>query len=147
MMRRAYFGKLSGPLLDRVDLQVHVQPPGLALAAQPPGEQTADVATRVATARAVQHARWSTDARMGQMRSRLNSRVPGTVLRTPRWRLPACDTRAIDRALELGSISLRGYDRAVRVAWTVADLQGHQRPSRDHVELALSFRRPAGEAA
>ncbi len=144
MMRRAYFGKLSGPLLDRVDLQVHVQPPGLAIAGQAPGEPTIAVAARVAEARRAQHDRWETDERAGR---RLNSAVPGSVLRAGRWRLPSSDTRALDRALELGSISLRGYDRGLRVAWTVADLQGLQRPGRDEVELALSFRRQTGEAA
>jgi magnesium chelatase family protein len=144
MMRRSYFGKISGPLLDRVDLQVHVQPPGLALAGQAQGEPTAVVAARVAAARDAQYARWNADERAGR---RLNSGVPGSVLRAARWRLPTCDTRAVDRALELGSISLRGYDRALRVAWTVGDLMGLQRPSRDEVELALSFRRQPGEAA
>lgn len=143
LMRRSYFGKLSGPLLDRVDLQVHVQPPGLALAGQPPGEPSAAVAARVAEARAAQRERWVEDGRA----LRLNSQVPGSVLRDRRWRLPACDAAALDRALELGAISLRGYDRTLRVAWTVADLEGRQRPSRDQVELALSFRRQNGAAA
>lgn len=143
LARRAYFGKLSGPLLDRVDLQVHVQPPGLALAGQPPGESSASVAARVAAARSAQRERWEGDGRA----VRLNSHVPGSVLRERRWRLPGSDSRALDRALELGSISLRGYDRTLRVAWTVADIEGRQRPSREHVELALSFRRQNGTAA
>src|SRR5262249_46480428 len=58
VMRRTYFGRLSGPLLDRVDLQVHVQPPGLSMAGQPPGESSADVAARVTAARAAQTDRW-----------------------------------------------------------------------------------------
>lgn len=144
LRRRTYFGKLSGPLLDRVDLQVHVQPPGLAIAAQSPGEATATVAARVAAARAAQQARWRSGEQSGP---RLNSAVQGSVLRASRWRLASCDTRALDRALELGVLSLRGYDRALRVAWTMADLDGVQRPTRDHVELALSFRRQAGAAA
>jgi magnesium chelatase family protein len=144
MMRRTYFGKLSGPLLDRVDLQVHVQPPGLAIAGQSPGEPTATVAARVAVARAAQQARWCSEDQAG---AGLNRAVPGSVLRAPRWRLATCDTRALDRALELGALSLRGYDRALRVAWTMADLEGVERPTRDHVELALSFRRQAGVAA
>lgn len=143
LMRRAYFGKLSGPLLDRVDLQVHVQPPGLALAGQPPGEPSAVVAVRVAAARAAQLDRWTGDGRA----VRLNSQVPGSVLRERSWRLPVSDSAALDRALELGAISLRGYDRTIRAAWTVADLAGRQRPSRDDVELALSFRRQKGVAA
>lgn len=152
LMRRTYFAKLSGPLLDRVDLQVHVQPPGLALAGQPPGEPSADVAARVAGAREAQRTRWARDDDSGRrsgVRSgaRLNCDVAGSVLRAPRWRLPSCDTKALDRALELGSLSLRGYDRALRVAWTVADLAGLQRPAREHVELALSFRGQRGRAA
>lgn len=144
MMRRTYFGKISGPLLDRVDLQVHVQPPGLAIAGQAPGEPTSVVAARVAGARAAQRARWRAGDEGGPG---LNSAVPGAVLRAAPYRLASCDTRALDRALEVGSLSLRGYDRALRVAWTMADVEGAERPSRDHVELALSFRRQAGAAA
>ena len=148
LMRRTYFGKLSGPLLDRVDLQVHVQPPGLALAGQPPGEPSTAVAARVAAARGAQHARWMSEDRSGGSGGpRLNCEVAGSVLRASPWRLPSRDTRALDRALELGSLSLRGYDRALRVAWTMADLGGLQRPTPEHVELALSFRRQRGQAA
>jgi magnesium chelatase family protein len=144
VMRRAYFGKISGPLLDRVDLQVHVQPPGLALAAQPPGESTSVVAARVARARSVQQDRWGA-ALAGP--PGLNSAVPGSVLRRSPWRLPSSDTASLDRALERGSLSLRGYDRTLRTAWTVADLQGHQRPRRDQVDMALSLRTQSAVAA
>jgi magnesium chelatase family protein len=144
VMRRNYFGKLSGPLLDRVDLQVHVQPPGLSMAAHPPGESTKDVAARVAAARAMQRERWRgllVDAWA------LNAHVPGSLLRAQPWRLPAAATSPLDRALERGSISLRGYDRSLRTAWTIGDLSGLQRPGRDQVELALSLRRQAKVAA
>ncbi|MDC5697920.1 YifB family Mg chelatase-like AAA ATPase [Intrasporangium calvum] len=143
-MRRNYFGKLSGPLLDRVDLQVHVQPPGLSLAAQPPGESTRQVAARVAAARAVQRERWRGLLIDGWA---LNAYVPGSLLRSPAWRLPSSALAPLDRALDRGSISLRGYDRSLRSAWTIADLSGLQRPGRDQVELALSLRRQAGIAA
>ena len=143
-MRRSYFGKLSGPLLDRVDLQVHVQPPGLSLAAQPPGASTREVAARVAAARAVQRERWRGLLIDGWA---LNAHVPGSLLRSSAWRLPASATAPLDRALDRGSISLRGYDRSLRSAWTIADLSGLQRPGRDQVELALSMRRQVGMAA
>ncbi|GAA6526479.1 YifB family Mg chelatase-like AAA ATPase [Intrasporangium sp. DVR] len=143
-MRRNYFGKLSGPLLDRVDLQVHVQPPGLSLTAQPPGDGTREVAARVAAARAVQLERWRGLLIDGWA---LNAHVPGSVLRSSAWRLPATATSPLDRALDRGSISLRGYDRSLRSAWTIADLSGLQRPGRDQVELALSMRRQVGAAA
>ncbi|MDV3221638.1 YifB family Mg chelatase-like AAA ATPase [Intrasporangium sp.] len=143
-MRRSYFGKLSGPLLDRVDLQVHVQPPGLSLTGQPPGEGTRSVAARVAAARACQRERWR-----GLLVAdwALNAHVPGSLLRSSAWRLPSSATAPLDRALERGSLSLRGYDRTLRSAWTVADLSGLQRPGRDQVELALSLRRQRGVAA
>lgn len=143
-MRRSYFGKLSGPLLDRVDLQVHVQPPGLSLTGQPPGEGTRSVAARVAAARACQRERWR-----GLLVAdwALNAHVPGSLLRSSAWRLPSSATAPLDRALERGSLSLRGYDRTLRSAWTVADLSGLQRPGRDQVELALSLRRQTGVAA
>jgi magnesium chelatase family protein len=144
VMRRAYFGKISGPLLDRVDLQVHVQPPGLALAAQPPGESTSVVAARVARARSVQQDRWGA-ALAGP--PALNSAVPGSVLRRRPWRLPSSDSASLDRALERGSLSLSGYDRTLRTAWTLADLQGHQRPRRDQVDMALSLRAQSAVAA
>ena len=144
MMRRSYFGKLSGPLLDRVDLQVHVQPPGLSLSAAEPGESSAAVARRVAGARQVQHERWREVLGTGRP---LNSQVPGSVLRARGWRLDASVTATLDRALERGAISLRGYDRSLRTAWTIGDLTGLPRPGRDEVDLALSLRHQSGVAA
>lgn len=144
LMRRNYFGKLSGPLLDRVDLQVHVQPSGLSLAGHLPGESSDSVAERVATARRVQHERWVEV--LGVARA-VNSDVPGSVLRAPRWRLPPAVTTTIDRSLERGALSLRGYDRSLRVAWTIGDLAGLQRPGSDEVDLALSLRHRSGVAA
>jgi magnesium chelatase family protein len=143
-MRRNYFGKLSGPLLDRVDLQVHVQPPGLSMAGAPPGERSEVVAARVVEARHVQHERWRAEIPAGRP---LNSDVPGSALRSRRWRLPASATSTLDRCLERGTISLRGYDRSLRTAWTIADLAGLQRPQRDQVDLALSLRHHTGVAA
>ena len=143
IMRRSYFGRLSGPLLDRVDLQVHVQPPGLSLAAHPPGEPTALVAQRVAAARTAQHERWAVLGRG----ARLNSDIPGSVLRSVDFRLPASVSSSLERALERGTLSLRGYDRAVRTAWSIADLAGLQRPGRDEVDSALALRQQTGRVA
>ena len=66
------------------------------------------------------------------------------VLRRSPWRLLPGDTVDLDRAVDRGLLSLRGYDRCLRLAWTAADLRGAARPGRDDVGLALSLRhRPA----
>jgi magnesium chelatase family protein len=144
MMRRAYFGKLSGPLLDRVDLQVHVQPPGLSLAGHLVGETSAAVAARVTEARMAQARRWG---QVLERRSPVNADVPGSVLRAAPWLPQAAALSPLDRALETGALSLRGYDRSLRVAWTIADLGRVERPGRDEVDLALSLRNRPGVAA
>ncbi|QGQ19671.1 YifB family Mg chelatase-like AAA ATPase [Cellulomonas sp. JZ18] len=128
--RRRYFGKLSGPLLDRVDLQLDVQP---SRASDGVGEGSAAVAARVAAARAAQRARWR-DAGW-----RTNAEVPARALHSrlgPDGRLLADLHRAVDR----GTLSLRGADRVLRVAWTVADLDGRVAPAREDVARALALR-------
>ncbi|MCU1538429.1 MAG: Mg chelatase, subunit ChlI [Humibacillus sp.] len=144
MMRRTYFGRLSGPLLDRVDLQVHVQPPGLSLAGHSVGETSAAVAARVTQARMAQAERWGS---LVERRSPVNADVPGSVLRAAPWLPPPSVTATLDHALETGGLSLRGYDRSLRVAWTIADLSRLERPGREQVDLALSLRNRPGVAA
>ncbi len=128
--RRRYFGKLSGPLLDRVDLQLEVP---AARAVDAPGEDTATVARRVAAARAAQAERWRGSA------WRANGEVPGRELRA---RLGADRGLVADleRAVDRGTLSLRGADRVLRVAWTVADLAGRAAPLRTDVAHALALR-------
>jgi magnesium chelatase family protein len=134
MARRRYVQRLSGPLLDRVDIQVEVAAVSraeLALSGAP--ETTATVAARVALARAAQRERlapagWVT-----------NAEVPGPYLRGA-LALPPAVTRDVDRALDAGLLSIRGYDRVLRVAWTEADLEGAAAPGRDHVSRALLLR-------
>ena len=86
-------------------------------------------------------------ARRQPRRRGVNADVPGSVLRARPWRLPSSATTTLDRALERGALSLRGYDRTLRCAWTIADVLGLQRPGRDQVDLALSLRHRAGVAA
>jgi magnesium chelatase family protein len=71
----------------------------------------------------------------------LNSEVPGAWLRGPQARLAPDTTAALDRALERGGITMRGYDRVLRVAWTISDLDGAARPTADHLGRALYLRR------
>ncbi|WP_427018332.1 YifB family Mg chelatase-like AAA ATPase [Pseudarthrobacter sp. P1] len=134
MARRRYFGRLSGPLLDRVDIQLHVNRVSLAeLSGTGVRESTAQVAVRVAQARARQ-----LDRLAGHGMSN-NAEVSGRLLRGA-FRLAAADTALLDRALDIGALTARGYDRVLRLAWTVADLGGHDRPTRDDVGLALTMR-------
>lgn len=133
--RRRYLSRLSGPLLDRVDLQVDVLQPSRAdLADVGRGEDSATVAARVRQARAVAAARLSGTGWT------CNGEVSGGHLRGP-LRLPPAVTQDLDRALDRGLLSVRGHDRVLRVAWTVADLSGRVRPSRDDVSRALLLRR------
>ena len=131
---RSYAGKLSGPLLDRVDLQVHVPPVRRAAFGDEAGEASAVVAARVVAARAAQRARWK---RGGWG---VNGLVPGHVLRRPPFRLPAATTAVLDRTLDTGRLTLRGYDRVLRVAWSAADLAGRTVPGPDDVVLGLTLR-------
>jgi magnesium chelatase family protein len=132
LVRRRYLGRLSGPLLDRVDLRARMFPV-TALAATGPAEDTATVRARVLAARAAAVERW------GAVGFRTNAEVPGPVLRT-RFALPRSAVRPLDAGLRAGQLTARGADRALRVAWTLADLAGRDRPDEDLVETALFFR-------
>jgi magnesium chelatase family protein len=134
---RGYVGRLSGPLLDRVDLQVHVPPVRRAAFGDESGEPSSLVAARVAAAREVQRERWRTAGGRGWS---VNGLVPGHVLRRPPFRLPGQVTADLDRSLDTGRITLRGYDRVLRVAWSAADLAGRTCPSRGDVATGLLLR-------
>jgi magnesium chelatase family protein len=139
--RRDYMGKLVGPLLDRVDLQLQVHAVSRAALAQPSGETTAVVAERVLRARAVQAERLSGTP------WQVNGEVPGPMMRRGVFRLPREVTVDLDRAIERGALTLRGYDRVLKLAWTVRDLDGGGTPNRSDVGLALTLRARAAVAA
>jgi len=139
--QRRYAGRLSGPILDRIDIQVHVPAPSRAALLGQPGESTGTVRSRVAIARASSASRW---AGLGYA---VNGRVPGSVLRSAPFRLGPRRSADLDRAVDRGLLSLRGYDRCLRLAWTIADLAGRSSPSRDDVGLALSLRHQPAVAA
>ena len=133
--RRRYRSRLSGPLLDRIDLRVDLPPVSRAawLDGLGPPETTADVARRVAAARA------AAGKRLAGTGLTVNSQVPGRLLRE-RWAVPRPALRLAERALERGALSVRGFDRVVRVAWTLADLAGRAVPGSDEVAEALGMR-------
>lgn len=135
MAKLRYFGRLSGPLLDRVDLRHQLSAPtrrelradrGLA-------ESSAVVAARVLAARD----RMST--RLAGTPWRTNSEVPGHVLRRD-WPLPWDVVAVAEKELDKGALTARGVDRVLRVAWTIADLGGLDQPGGDEVAIALGYR-------
>ncbi|MET9060872.1 YifB family Mg chelatase-like AAA ATPase [Streptomyces antibioticus] len=132
---RRYQARLSGPLLDRVDLRVEVDPVSRTELAHrgPGGESTATVADRVRAARE------RAAVRLAGTPWRTNSEVPGRELRTRYHAAPGAMDDA-ERNLERGVLTARGLDRVLRVAWTVADLVGHDRPDAGDVALALQLR-------
>ncbi|MFE0509205.1 YifB family Mg chelatase-like AAA ATPase [Streptomyces sp. NPDC058964] len=132
---RRYHARLSGPLLDRVDLRVEVEPVTRAQLTEPGarGEATAAVADRVRAARE------RATARLAGTPWRTNSEVPGRELRS-RWQAVPGAMDEVERNLERGVLTARGLDRVLRVAWTVADLAGHDRPDATDVALALQLR-------
>ncbi|MER5933389.1 YifB family Mg chelatase-like AAA ATPase [Streptomyces sp. NPDC002054] len=132
---RRYQARLSGPLLDRVDLRVEVQPVTRAdlLGQGGRGESSAVVAGRVAEARA------RAAARLAGTPWTVNSEVPGHELRT-RWQPAPGALAQAERDLERGLLTARGLDRVLRVAWTVADLGGKGSPDALDVAVALELR-------
>jgi magnesium chelatase family protein len=135
MARRRYLHRLSGPLLDRVDLQVEVRP--VTRAALNPDltpEGSATVAARVRRARAAQAERWA------GLAWQLNAQAPGPELRRGRWRCHPSAVAPLDRQVERGTLSVRGYDRVLRTAWTLADLRGSNCPGPDDVATAFALR-------
>ncbi|MGO4856015.1 YifB family Mg chelatase-like AAA ATPase [Arthrobacter sp. 2MCAF14] len=140
VMRRRYFGRMSGPLLDRVDIQLQVERVSLADFGQSGAEEdTATVARRVHAARSRQR------ERLGSFGMETNSQVPGRVLRGE-LRLPSATTKILDASLERGILTARGYDRVLRLAWTLADLGHRDKPHSDDIGQALGLRQAVAAA-
>jgi magnesium chelatase family protein len=135
-----YQAKVSGPLLDRIDLHVEVQPVSAAdLVLPPPAEGSAEVAARVKAARRVQTERYAGHG------VRTNAEADGKLLEavaTPE----EPGRKLLAQAAEAMKLSARGYHRVLRVARTIADLAGAERVSRIHIAEALSYRRQAPRA-
>jgi magnesium chelatase family protein len=126
-----YRARLSGPLLDRIDLHVNVSAvPFEALTNPAPSEASATIRERVVAARERQHARAGT----------LNARLRSRELRR-HAPLDAESSALLDRAVRSERLSARGYDRVIRVARSIADLASSEQIQRDHVAEALLYRR------
>jgi magnesium chelatase family protein len=135
-----YQAKVSGPMLDRIDLHVEVDPVSAAdLSLPPPAEGSAEVASRVAAARAVQVERLEGTGKTS------NAQLDGDLLElhaTP----DEAGRKLLMQAAEAMRLSARGYTRMLRVARTVADLAGSEGIGRIHVAEALSYRRVVGRS-
>ena len=140
-LRRRYLSRLSGPLLDRVDM--HVEVPRITraemLADGGCGEASAVIAARVAAARAAMAARYAGTP------WRANGDVPAVELRR-RWPLGRITTAPADDAMDRGQLTARGYGRVLRLAWTLADLCGEPRPGPEHVSHALGYRQGTAQS-
>src|SRR5699024_9323324 len=135
LQRRRYAAKLSGPLLDRIDLQVTVAPlTAQHLTSTTPSESSNTVAKRVA--RAPQRAK----QRLRPYELIRNHEVPLKLLRTPPLRITQEGQRILEHAVDTKQISARGYGRIIRVAWTIADLLAAERPTAEHIDMALYLR-------
>jgi magnesium chelatase family protein len=136
--RRRYLARISGPLLDRIDIRLGVRritAAQLRLAYDEPRPTSADARQRVLRARG------AAAERLSATPWTVNSQVPGPWLRGPGNRLGGATTALLDRALERGGITMRGYDRVLRVAWSIADLEGVPRPGPDQIGQALYLRK------
>lgn len=131
--RRRYLAKLSGPLLDRVDLRVEMVAVRAGAFGNEVGESTAVVRKRVEEARLAARERWKPFGCI------TNAEIPGPLLRRE-FRLGAEVMAPLHMALERKMISLRGLDRILRVAWSISDLSGKSSPGLDEVKVALGFR-------
>ena len=130
-----YMGRISGPLMDRFDLRLDVPPVAFTDLDLPTcGEGSAQVAERVAAARAVQRARFADRPDM-----RLNADAEGEALED--IATPDAEGRALlTRVAERFGLTARGYHRVLRVARTIADLDGADAVRLPHVAEAVSFR-------
>jgi magnesium chelatase family protein len=132
-----YLGRISGPLLDRFDLRVEVPPVSYTdLDLPADGETSAVVGARVAAARATQTARYE-----GHSDVHVNADLDGELLAqtaTP----DACGKALLSKVAERFGLSARGYHRVLRVARTIADLEGAPDVRRPHIAEAVSYRLP-----
>ena len=135
VQRTHYRRKLTGPILDRVDIWMEVRPQvsGRPGPWREPPESSADVRTRVAEARQRQARRYRNCSWT------LNASCPGPLL-TERWPLDPEGQHLVDAELARGLLTRRGVTRVQRLAWTVADCAGVSRPGPREAEIALALR-------
>ena len=139
-----YQARISGPLLDRFDLRITLpRVSALDLALPAPAEGSAEVAARVAAARDIQRRRYG---QMGLEHVLTNAQAPARVLEEVA-RPDADGMKLLREAAETLNLSARGYHRIMRVARTLADMEGAEQVGRAHLAEALAYRGQPGAAA
>ena len=136
MNRRRYLARLSGPLLDRMDIRIDVHTPSRADLASTQTRDSASIRGRVIEARSRARTRlkgtpWT-----------MNAQLPGAWLRYHSG-IDASLIHQLDRLVDSGHSSMRGIDRMLRLAWTLADLEAAPRPTFDHIVAAQQLRNGA----
>ena len=124
-----YLGKISGPLLDRID--IHIEVPAVKykeMRSEQAGEDSGDIRARVEKARAVQ-----------KSRNHYNARLPSRLVRK-HCRLDEAGERTLEMAVQRMGLSARAHDRVLRVARTIADLSGQDALSSKHIAEAVQYR-------
>ena len=134
--RRRYLARLSGPLLDRMDIRIDVHTPSRADLASTQTHDSASIRQRVIEARSRARTRlkgtpWT-----------MNAQLPGAWLRHHSG-IDASLIHQLDRLVDSGHSSMRGIDRMLRLAWTLADLEAAPRPTFDHIVAAQQLRNGA----
>lgn len=131
---RRYLGKLSGPLMDRIDIRVDVDPVGrIELASQDLGEPSVDIRARVINARAIAAKRFARHP------WKLNAEIPSRALRQEfRPEKPAMNY--LHDLLDKELLTARGLHKVIRLSWTLADLHGNKVPNLNDVQSAHQLR-------
>ncbi len=131
---RRYLGKLSGPLMDRIDLRVEVEPLSRVDLMKPElGQTSATIRERVITSREIAAVRFADQPWS------LNSRIPSRALRTT-FQSDRTGMNFLHNELDHEHISARGLHKVMRIAWSIADLAGHDRPNLEDTQKAFELR-------
>lgn len=133
LQKRRYISRLSGPLLDRIDITVVMRQPTRADLRSSTRRESTRIRERVAEARA------RSARRLAGTGWLLNSELPGAWMRAASG-IPEAFVERLDRAVDEGTVSMRGADRILRLMWTLADLNGRAAPDEEDLARALALR-------
>ena len=131
---RRYLNKLSGPLLDRIDLRLKVDTPTrVELADNTPRESSAQIRARVEKARQIASDRFTT------YNFSLNSQIPSELLRN-RFKAQQKAMSALHNLIDREEITARGFHKLLRLCWSIADLRAVEIPGMEELDTAMSLR-------